>query len=108
MKKTVKKKKSWFMNMLSGTNGDVSSKRFFGGVGIAIMHAIAILSVILFPESHWIGELLITLTITDAGLLGVGVFEKERRSTMMMRLRKEGIKETPPETEEDELDETEG
>jgi hypothetical protein len=75
-----KKKQSWFWNMLSGANGDISSKRFFGGVGLCIMHTLSILSIFIYPESHWIGELLITLTITDAGLLGVGVFEKERKS----------------------------
>lgn len=74
----VKKRGGWFSNMLSGTNGDISSKRFFGGIGLVVMHIIAVVSVILYPESYWMGELLITLTITDAGLLGVGIFEKVR------------------------------
>lgn len=75
----TKKKKSWFMTMLSGTNGDVSSKRFFGGIGLTIMHMIAVYAVIAIPDSHWIGEFLITLSITDAGLLGVGVLEKPKK-----------------------------
>lgn len=75
-----KNRQGWLWNMLSGTNGDISSKRFFGGVGLCIMHFIAIFSVLMYSDSHWIGELLITLTITDTGLLGVGVFEKERKS----------------------------
>ncbi len=100
-----KKKQGWLWNMLSGTNGDISSKRFFGGVGLCIMHVLSILSVLIYPESHWIGELLITLTITDAGLLGVGVFEKERK----LRPRTNPTyKEQQEQNEEEELDITEG
>ena len=100
-----KKKQSWFWNMLSGTNGDISSKRFFGGVGLCIMHILSILSVIIQRESHWIGELLITLTITDAALLGVGVLEKERK----LRPRKNlNYKEQQEQNEEEESDIMEG
>ena len=100
-----KKKQSWFWNMLSGTNGDISSKRFFGGAGLCIMHTLSILSVIIYPESHWIGELLITLTITDAALLGVGVFEKERK---LRPRRNSNCKERQEHNEEEELDIMEG
>lgn len=91
--------------MMSGANGDASSKRFFGGIGLMLMHAVGIFSVIAYPESHWIGELLITLTITDAGLLGVSVLEKERPSTTMMRTKnmtEEGsqVPDNPDEDEE--------
>lgn len=74
--------RNWFISMLSGTDGNVSSKRFFGGVGLSVMHGIAIFAVIAYPDSSWIGELLITLTVTDAGLLGVGVFEKDRKRSV--------------------------
>lgn len=105
-----KRKKGWLSTMMSGTNGDASSKRFFGGIGLMIMHAIGIFSVISYPDSHWIGELLITLTVTDTGLLGVSVFEKERPSTTILRTRGRAKQSPVPDNPdiEEEYDETEG
>ncbi len=76
--------------MMTGINGGISSKRFFGGVGLTILHLIAIYATIAIPESHWIGEYLITLSITDSGLLGVGVLEKKHSN-------KQKTEETPQE-----------
>lgn len=103
MSKKQKSKSSWFHSMFFGTNGEMSSKRFFGGIGMIIMHIIAIFAVIRYPESSWIGEILITLTVTDAGLLGVGIFEKERKSRFLQRMKEEGIQ-----TPEENYDEREG
>lgn len=88
-----KRKRGWFGNMMTGTNGGYSSKRIFGGGGLTIMHLIAIMSVIFYPDSNWIGELLITLTVTDAGLLGVGVLEREKESVIRKRMMEEKKKE---------------
>lgn len=97
----ARKKRGWFGNMLTGTNGGYSSKRIFGGFGLTIMHIIAIFSVIFYPDSSWIGEVLITLTVTDAGLLGVGVLEREKESVIRRRMMEEKRKEKEKEEDEE-------
>ena len=72
----MKKQKSFFTQMLSGQNGEISSKRFLGSVILLVLTAAVTVNIFLGEPHEWLGRVIDTLIITAGALVGLGIADK--------------------------------
>ena len=72
----MKKQKSFFTQMLSGQNGEISSKRFLGSVMLLVLTAAVTVNMFLGEPHEWLGRTIDTLIITAGALVGLGIADK--------------------------------
>ena len=72
----MKKQKSFFAQMLSGQNGEISSKRFLGSVMLLVLTAAVTVNIFLGEPHEWLGRAIDTLIITAGALVGLGIADK--------------------------------
>ena len=72
----MKKQKSFFTQMLSGQNGEISSKRFLGSVMLLVLTAAVTVNMFLGEPHEWLGRVIDTLIITAGALVGLGIADK--------------------------------
>ena len=72
----MKKQKSFFAQMLSGQNGEISSKRFLGSVMLLVLTAAVTVNMFLGEPHEWLGRAIDTLIITAGALVGLGIADK--------------------------------
>ena len=72
----MKKQKSFFAQMLSGQNGNISSKRVLGSVMLLVLTAAVTINIFLGEPHEWLGRAIDTLIITAGALVGLGIADK--------------------------------
>lgn len=75
------KKVSFWEDMMSGTNGGISSKRVLGSFILIVLLVVIVINTFWGADNHWLGEAFITMLVGAFALLGIGVFEKKLDNT---------------------------
>lgn len=70
-------KKTFYQDMMSGTNGRISSKRVLGSFILLVLLSVIVINTFCGNEHIWLGEAFITMIVGAFALLGIGVFEKK-------------------------------
>ena len=74
--KEKKSFKKFLIEMFSGVDGGVSSKRVLGSLILFILTVAITINIFCGANNHWLGDAIDTLIITSGALVGLGIADK--------------------------------